>query len=120
MERIKNLLKSKSYQELKEENQNKLIEKGYIFTKTFGWITEDEAYWLNEKLEDVNFGKTVETLDGIPCFDEPVTTEVRGKTFVKKEVRIYPFINEYYRRKQYGIPFKDYTVSWDQVEMMVN
>lgn len=73
MEQIKELINAKKYREAKELAEGDLVEKGYIHTKIFGWITGPELHWLNAQLRAEGWSKTFEDLDGIPvkeCLDK--------------------------------------------------
>jgi len=103
MESLRESLRSKNHGRIKEQSEEDLIVRGYIRTKIFGWITTDEADWLNKNLSGLDFGKTVEELTGIPCYETEVTEtkKVGGKmdTITKKITKIYPFVDKFYEMR---------------------
>jgi len=88
----------------KEEADTTLIERGYILTKVFGWITQEDAEWINQKLKRTNLEETVEELCGIPAYETETTEskKVGGtmQTITKKSVVVYPFVYEFFERKK--------------------
>lgn len=103
MENLNNLLKGGDYKSLKEKSEEQLIIAGYIFTKAFRWITQDEADWLNKRLDEVNFGKTVEELYGVPSYETEITETKkvgnRMETFTRRSTKIYPFVFKFYEMR---------------------
>jgi len=85
------------YRNNSKKAENDLIEQGFIKTKVFGWITTNEADWLNKQLSLVGFGKTVEELNGVPSYkitSERVTKS--GETVKDEHSKIYDFVPRFY------------------------
>lgn len=88
----------------KEESLDKLTQLGYIKTKVFGWITTNEAEWINKKLERTNLNKTVEELEGIPAYDVEVTEskKIGGsmQEITKRKAMVYPLFEEFFAMRK--------------------
>ena len=66
---VKELIKNHQGAELKKVGEDELVEKGYVNTLVFGWITKKEIDWLNAQLRLCGWNKTAETLTGIPVHE---------------------------------------------------
>lgn len=95
-ESMRDLIKTRSSAELIDKSEAKLIEKGLIKTKVFGWLSEEEYNFAGNALKQAGFNKLPDELDGIPTVEETVS-ESRGTggnldIYRRTVVKVLPFV----------------------------
>lgn len=78
LEHIREMVKTRSTKELREQSDDYFTQKGLIKTSVFGWLTEDEFNFIGTAMRRAGYTKTPDELTGIPC-EEAITSETNDR-----------------------------------------
>ena len=84
-----------------EESEIKLINKGYVETKSLGWIKGSDVDWLNKELRNAGYSQTIEDFDGIPAREEIRSVKDKAGKMINERITIVePFIQKFFDMKR--------------------